>query len=81
MSVLLCTSIFAADLSTHNVTMRYLYDLSVDGILDVLIGGSETSANILLAVACGLAALGIVAALVHRRTKPAVYARIGRQDL
>ncbi|MEU1185142.1 APC family permease [Streptomyces sp. NPDC005820] len=184
-SVLLCTSIFAANLSTHNVTTRYLYNLSVDGIfprvlsgvhgrhgspyrasfttsvlaligivslavagvapatlyatligiggyalivlvlatavavlvylnrhreiglgvwhskvapvlaiaglvlatvlatqnLDVLIGGSRTSANILLAVAYGLAALGFVLALVYRRTKPDVYARIGRQDL
>ena len=49
--------------------------------LDVLIGGSETSAIILLAVAYGLALLGIVLALVYRRTKPQVYARIGRQDL
>lgn len=31
-NVLLCTSIFAANLSTHNVSTRYIYSLSVDGI-------------------------------------------------
>jgi amino acid transporter len=31
-NVLLCTSIFAANLATHNVTTRYLYSLSVDRI-------------------------------------------------
>jgi amino acid transporter len=30
--VLLCTSIFAANLATHNVTARYLYSLSVDRV-------------------------------------------------
>jgi amino acid transporter len=32
-TVLLCTSIFAANLATHNVTARYLYSLSVDEVL------------------------------------------------
>ncbi len=31
-TVLLCTSIFAANLATHNVTGRYIYSLSVDRI-------------------------------------------------
>ena len=31
-TLLLCTSIFAANLATHNVTARYLYSLSVDGV-------------------------------------------------
>lgn len=31
-TVLLCTSIFAANLATHNVTARYLYSLSVDEV-------------------------------------------------
>jgi amino acid transporter len=31
-NVLLCTSIFAANLSTHNVSTRYIYSLSVDGV-------------------------------------------------
>ncbi|WP_197739959.1 APC family permease [Mycolicibacterium sp. P9-64] len=31
-NVLLCTSIFAANLAAHNVTTRYEYSLSVDGI-------------------------------------------------
>ena len=31
--VFLCTSIFACSVSTHNVTTRYLFNLSIDGIL------------------------------------------------
>jgi amino acid transporter len=31
-TVLLCTSIFAANIATHNVSSRYIYSLSVDGI-------------------------------------------------
>ena len=31
-SVLLCTSIFAANLATHNISARYLYSLSVDRV-------------------------------------------------
>lgn len=31
-NILLCTSIFAANLAAHNVSTRYVYSLSVDGI-------------------------------------------------
>jgi amino acid transporter len=45
----------------------------------LLIGGSTALAVELMAVIAGLFVLGVVLALVYRRTKPAVYSRIGRQ--
>ncbi|WP_214854789.1 APC family permease [Arthrobacter sp. ISL-65] len=45
----------------------------------LLVGGSHVLATILMALIVGLFVLGIVLAVVYRRTKPATYARIGRQ--
>lgn len=45
----------------------------------LLIGGSTALAVELMALIAGLFVLGVVLALVYRRTKPAVYSRIGRQ--
>ncbi|XAS70131.1 APC family permease [Micrococcaceae bacterium Sec5.1] len=45
----------------------------------LLVGGSNVLATILMTVIFGLFALGIVLAVVYRRTKPETYARIGRQ--
>jgi amino acid transporter len=184
-TVLLCTSIFAANLATHNVTTRYIYSLSVDRIfpkvfasvhhfhvspyraatlvsvisyaalaacivfkgeagklyatlvgiggyslilllmltsmavvlyfrrhpehpvnvwrsavaptvatlllagafwiatmnVDVMIGGSQALANVLIGLFIALLIAGILVALVLERTKPDVYQRIGRQEL
>ncbi len=183
-TVLLCTSIFAANIATHNVSTRYLYSLSVDRIfpkflsavhktevsphrasitttvisfvsllacivfkgqgttlyavlvgiggyalimlllltsasvvayfrgkhsevsiwkslvapviacigllvafvlatknVDVMIGGNEDLANLLVVLFFGLLILGIVVALILRRRRPEVYRRIGRQDV
>lgn len=46
---------------------------------NLLISGSQTLANTMFAVVYGTFAAGVVMALVYRRTKPEVYARIGRQ--
>ena len=184
-TVLLCTSIFAANLATHNVSTRYIYSLSVDRIfpkvfasvhrfhvspyrasiavtvisygslaacivfngqagtlyatlvgiggyslimlllltsiavvayfrqhsehgvdlwrsviapivatallaaafviasrnVDVMIGGSHSLANFLIGLFLGLLVLGVVVAVILRRTHPSVYQRIGRQEL
>jgi hypothetical protein len=45
----------------------------------LLVGGSRVLATILMALIVGLFVLGIVLAVVYRRTRPATYARIGRQ--
>lgn len=45
----------------------------------LLTGGSTTLSAALMGVIAGLFVLGIALALVYRRTKPAVYSRIGRQ--
>lgn len=42
-NVLLCTSIFAANLSTHNVSTRYIYSLSVDGIFPKVLSSVHQS--------------------------------------
>lgn len=185
MLVLLCSSIFAANLATHNISARYLYSLSVDrvfpGILSkvhrrhgsphisslvtsiiavvslialviagaegttlyavlvgiggyalillllltsasvlwyfhkrpelrasrwktqvfpalsvlcliaaavlatqniaAMIGGDQDLANSLMALFYGCIVLGVVLALIFRRTKPDTYARIGRQEI
>lgn len=41
-AALILTSMFAADLSIHNVTTRYVYSLSVDGILPRIFGVAHT---------------------------------------
>ncbi|MGW3652898.1 APC family permease [Streptomyces sp. NPDC000878] len=46
---------------------------------NLLISGSQTLANTMFAVVYGTFAAGVVLALVYRKTKPEVYARIGRQ--
>lgn len=45
-----------------------------------LIGGSQTKANWILLGIYGLCALGVALALIYKRTRPAVYASIGRQE-
>jgi len=47
--------------------------------LALLIGGSQTLANVFLGLLAGLAGLGVALALLFRRTRPDVYRRIGRQ--
>ena len=46
-----------------------------------LVGGSQTLASALLALFYGSVLVGVVYALVLRRRKPAVYKRIGRQEV
>lgn len=46
-----------------------------------LIGGSETLAIIFQIVTLAVVLTGVVLALVYRRTRPAAYRRIGRQDV
>jgi hypothetical protein len=46
-----------------------------------LIGGSQTLANIMLIAIVVAFALGCIVAATLRRTAPAIYARIGRQDM
>ncbi|TKA04664.1 APC family permease [Actinacidiphila oryziradicis] len=45
----------------------------------LLINGSQSLTNSMFAVVYGTFVVGVVMALVYRRTRPAVYARIGRQ--
>jgi hypothetical protein len=45
----------------------------------LLIGGSTTLAAVLMLVLLAIFTFGVVLALVYRRTKPEVYAKIGRQ--
>jgi hypothetical protein len=45
----------------------------------LLIGGSTTLATVLMVVMLAIFSFGVVLAIVYRRTKPDVYARIGRQ--
>ncbi len=46
---------------------------------ELLIGGSETLASILLGVIASVFAAGVVMALSYKRTRPDVYDKIGRQ--
>jgi amino acid transporter len=46
----------------------------------ILIGGSQLLANSILAFCYAIFAAGIVTAVVLRRRRPDVYARIGRQE-
>ncbi|MFF5009781.1 APC family permease [Streptomyces phaeochromogenes] len=46
---------------------------------NLMIGGSQSLANTMFAVVYGTFAAGVALALVYRKTKPEVYARIGRQ--
>jgi amino acid transporter len=48
---------------------------------DYLTGATGITAKVILAVAWGLIALGMVTAAVYRKTRPDTYARIGRQDV
>ncbi|WP_332603646.1 hypothetical protein [Arthrobacter sp. S2(2024)] len=47
----------------------------------VMIGGDEALAAFLMALFYGCLVVGIILALIFRRTKPDTYARIGRQDI
>lgn len=49
--------------------------------VDVMIGGSQGMANLLIGLFIGLLILGVVVATVLRSARPDVYARIGRQEL
>jgi amino acid transporter len=46
-----------------------------------LVGGSQSAATVLIVIFFATVAVGVVYALALRRTKPDVYARIGRQDV
>ncbi|HEX3781997.1 MAG TPA: APC family permease [Pseudonocardiaceae bacterium] len=46
----------------------------------LLIGGSQSLANAMFALVYGVFVVGVVMALVYRRKRPDVYARIGRQE-
>ena len=46
-----------------------------------IIGGTQTAANVALAVIATIALAGAALALIYRTTRPAVYAKIGRQDI
>lgn len=47
---------------------------------DLLTGATGVAAWIMLGVVWGLIVLGVVTAVVYRRTRPQTYARIGRQE-
>ena len=47
----------------------------------LMIGGDEGLADVLVGLFFGLLVLGIIVALVLRRTRPEIYQRIGRQDI
>jgi amino acid transporter len=46
-----------------------------------LVGGSQTAANLLIAVFVAALLLGVGYALVLRKQRPGIYARIGRQEI
>ena len=46
----------------------------------VLISGSQSLANLMFALVYGTFAVGVVLAIVYRKRRPDVYARIGRQE-
>lgn len=48
--------------------------------LPLLIGSSQTQANVVLFLVFGVFALGVIMALIYRVKRPQVYARIGRQE-
>lgn len=74
----------------HSAWSRYFFPgVSIIGLgaglilaavnFPLLVGGSTSLASILMVLIAGLFVLGIVLAMVYRRTRPETYARIGRQ--
>lgn len=82
-NVLLVTSIFAANLATHNVTGRYVYSLSVDRIFPAALSevhhkhGSPHRASIVTSVIALLFLMALVLANVDGLTIYAVLIGIG----
>ncbi|TFD29117.1 APC family permease [Cryobacterium sp. TMT2-23] len=82
-TVLLVTSIFAANLSTHNVTGRYIYSLSVDRIFPAALSavhhrhGSPHRASLVTTGISVLFLMGLVLAKVDGLTIYAVLVGIG----
>lgn len=56
------------------------FAIATDNV-DVMIGGNQTLAELLVGLFFGLLALGVVTAVVLRKRRPEVYQRIGRQDI
>ncbi|MGW4339698.1 APC family permease [Rhodococcus koreensis] len=82
-TILLCTSIFAANLATHNVTARYLYSLSVDKVFPSQIGavhgkhGSPHRASLLTSAISVVFLLGLALAQVSATSLYATLVGIG----
>ncbi len=86
-TVLLCTSIFAANLATHNVSARYVYSLSVDRIFPRSLGAvhaiesSPHRASIATSVISFLALAGCIIGGGEATTLYAVLVGIGGYSL
>ncbi len=82
-TVLLCTSIFAANLATHNVTARYLYSLSVDEVFTRHLGavhhkhGSPHRASLVTSIISVVFLVGLALAKLPAATLYATLVGIG----
>jgi amino acid transporter len=77
---MLCLSIFAANLATHNVTARYLYSLGVDGVLPRVLGKvhqTHRSPYVASIVTSAIAAVFLAILVVTGADGTTVYALLG----
>jgi amino acid transporter len=78
-TTLLCTSIFAAVLATHNVLARYLFNLGVDGILPRRLGSvhaREGSPHVASVVSSVVAFAGLVVLVAAAADPALLYAQL-----
>lgn len=78
--VLLCTSIFAANLATHDVTARYLYSLSMDRVFPKFLSqvyASHGSPHMASAVTSGIAVAFLAGLLAAGADGATVFALLG----
>ena len=79
MVVLLCTSIFAAVLATHNFIARYLFSLGRDGVFPRALGKvhrTHGSPYLASATTTGIAVVFLVGLLISNADNLTVYARL-----
>jgi amino acid transporter len=71
-------SVIAPALACAGLLVAFV--IATDNV-DLMIGGNQTLAEVLVGLFLGLLAAGVIAALVLRKRRPEVYQRIGRQDI
>jgi amino acid transporter len=71
-------AITAPSLACFGLVLAFV--IATDNV-DLMIGGNQTLAELLVGLFFGLLVLGVVIAVVLRKRRPEVYQRIGRQDI